>query len=1607
MTVSCPDLLQVQTLKSQVSEAKDKLTVQQEDVKVLNVKLQTATTDLATTQLALTQANNSLSTQKESAKTNISNLEARIETLEAEVKTLKQEVKEKECVVKERDLNLETLKEQLSEGVEQVVAMEAELNDMDYLKEDAKKTSDQMADLNDELVLTKQQMQDQEEAYNMEKTASDAQVAQLETRLQQSHKQSNMADSLNSNMADILREKDETIAQLEEKLIECDAKIEELTEELRLEIEENTTFQQNLDQSYDDSANAKRELDVVRKEKSELQSMGESIKAQVEKLTQSVNDKETECNNLKSTLEREEEDIVEKDKDNQRLKELVEKYRAQAECRTEDAQEAQQSTKALHVRLQELSQQNHELAKKCAAMARDLVASNNRASQLEQQLDEQKENSDQDLADKLQELASTRELMDDLQEKLRGTEMEAAETQKLLDSQLAEVTATDYQQEEKQANKSEEEFDDLQQRHDKLLQEVKRLRSELKEAHDSIDDMEISSTGLKQQLKAMEADHENQVALMGSRVQDLASKLAASDKRIRKFERKAARKGKKKEDKENVDGEIKEVDETIEISLQQELQAATMPHNVETDLANTDLNSSSSSGTSSAGDRLQYDTVISAFDASKIPHETIEEDDDLSDNDHMEESEHQSVIQRLENQLLLSEKKVQDLEEQSNIDTSELQQSQQRLREQNEAYRDKIATLETQLSTNSAEDKDSINVASHMQEVEIKLSHTQTVLEECRYKLQDVIQDLGASGIIPSQESSQNYALTITHIRSKLRDILQDSSVEENEEKELKSKLDYNGRLNLFAEKLSLEAVVVGEMAYLVKTSQNEMMSKREDYLAEIQEANSCIMQLEHRVNMLQTQSRSQAMKLRGQQKDSLVIYSGLLAEKIVLQGKLTLLLDRYNQIAEESQKVGSQSSGASTAHSFSKEALFRTKLDEKLYKTEMGQGDGARDFEAHASSLASQALAQGELAFILSKLKERMSDSMTDQERIDLFEQELELAQQRLRERQSNMSEAVEAYQMDWLEQLATSLAQDVALGSPHSSATDSDCQTVDKQVLETEMVMQIRKHAESYRQNLCGHRRDSSESDNRQHALIETAVKQEIDHTLRSLTDIYEEKLEEMTDRSDLGAGDAETSHTTSSSVFQTDILPKFSEVLAQKAVISGHIAHIMEQISMSPDQVPPGGRPSDYGEVPNALRRQDSGVIVHSGSLPNSPDYDNSANTSPTQQDTEIQAMANRLARDATSRQELATYLQQYSQTEPHGSDEVKSQIAKVAADLMNVDMGLVRQHKSVHDYAQIITREAIFHAQMSYVVNKLKMDHETEMQSLTNELGSVQRRVVPDNSIRDLEKEVQRLSGIISQNDILLKVDTDDAQKQLDKLKQEFESREGEFQNEIDTVENKYHHQVEEMQQDIREAEQEMEKVQEEKNMEIQDFVKRIGELEDELNKMREELDYEHDDKEAEVEHFSKRIEVLEDILTEAKNDLQTALKEKNDEREKYEQRIGAQEDDIENLQDSHQRELEQARADMKMAMKAMSTQDTETLEKEMRKMKEKLDEERQRHVVSRSANAPISVKALGPTCITGDVVNALGTPIHAPQGMLLMHLSVKPLGHPYMHYWVCC
>ena len=67
-----------------------------------------------------------------------------------------------------------------------------------------------------------------EDEFYGEKDKLEMSIVQLKQRLGQVMHQSERTDAINSDMTDGMKERDQTIAQLEEKLIESDSKVEQL-----------------------------------------------------------------------------------------------------------------------------------------------------------------------------------------------------------------------------------------------------------------------------------------------------------------------------------------------------------------------------------------------------------------------------------------------------------------------------------------------------------------------------------------------------------------------------------------------------------------------------------------------------------------------------------------------------------------------------------------------------------------------------------------------------------------------------------------------------------------------------------------------------------------------------------------------------------------------------------------------------------------------------------------------------------------------------------------------------------------------------------------------------------------------------------------------------------------------------------------------------------------------------------------------------------------------------------------------------------------------------------------------------------------------------------
>ncbi|EZA59782.1 Protein outspread [Ooceraea biroi] len=83
-----------------------------------------------------------------------------------------------------------------------------------------------------------------------------------------------------------------------------------------------------------------------------------------------------------------------------------------------------------------------------------------------------------------------------------------------------------------------EEYDELRNRFEKAVMEIRAMRRELREAHATQDVLELEIFAHKQDAASVSETNQAQIQLMAARIQDLTNKLAASEKQVRTLKQK-------------------------------------------------------------------------------------------------------------------------------------------------------------------------------------------------------------------------------------------------------------------------------------------------------------------------------------------------------------------------------------------------------------------------------------------------------------------------------------------------------------------------------------------------------------------------------------------------------------------------------------------------------------------------------------------------------------------------------------------------------------------------------------------------------------------------------------------------------------------------------------------------------------------------------------------------------------------------------------------------------------------------------------------------------------------------------------------------------------
>ena len=145
--------------------------------------------------------------------------------------------------------------------------------------------------------------------------------------------------------------------------------------------------------------------------------------------------------------------------------------------------------------------------------------------QLKRQMGTLQEEHALDMHKRQSELETAKDQIESLQEKVTKLEMkkkEAVEGKTKAENDAAS-RILEMQKEEEQLRSKCERFD----------KEIKRLRGELHASQDNYDELELQFIHKREDLKRLEQTHEEQIGQMGYRIQDLTSKLAATERKVR------------------------------------------------------------------------------------------------------------------------------------------------------------------------------------------------------------------------------------------------------------------------------------------------------------------------------------------------------------------------------------------------------------------------------------------------------------------------------------------------------------------------------------------------------------------------------------------------------------------------------------------------------------------------------------------------------------------------------------------------------------------------------------------------------------------------------------------------------------------------------------------------------------------------------------------------------------------------------------------------------------------------------------------------------------------------------------------------------------------
>lgn len=1392
--------------RKQYRDYQDTIRRQKIEIDTLKSKLDISLSKLTKTEQELAKAVNNLKQEKEKFLRLSDDWNARIKTLEDQLRdtAISLDAKREELTSKESENK--RLSNDIKSSMEKVRNSEREILKLKAVERDYKTTKEQLDNTECELAAAKaklrehdlklrkvedeyeKHLEDIERQFCGDREDLEQQLENVQNRLVDVHRQSAITDNVNSDMKDILQEKDEIISQLEEKVMETDDKMEQLSRRLE-------TFDRKTSQ-------AEQTASTMEEQNRELLS---KLKKAEKELAQLKVKKDADRSSSKQT------DSTKKGK-NQTANEI--------ESLKAINRNLYEQNEALEASINVLNDRVADLEKRCEGKQKELdtrlrssrvrPGSGDVLNRYDQVMEEMKlvkskllhlEHVIQDYnsqhggkvpEDRVRALAETTSMLAELQKRLEVTNQALGTTlvDDAVDNPAFQHKVTVSGSSGPQAIL--EEYLELKKKFDKAVFEIKKLKQEVKETEANFIKLETNEKLLRQQKNALEKDYESQVAIMNSRLNELSSKLCGASGQALPYP--SGNTGLSKE----LDSQLKSLEHNIEFVentiKSQDTEAASLQQQI--GLVEQQVGRSQDDTQVSSRPRLLPDTPTSPPSPTNSKQLTAK-------------------LKQMKLQLESTNSKMKDItskigdKDSSQGELKSLKQKEMKLQEQIEKYEDSLRQLNVEINSHSSPATPTTTVGGRLQEVEFQLSQTESTLENCRSKVSSIIhivesyqgkekQPVGADSLALLKERlTEVMEAACTPVSQSEQDILKNISekqtaldarvVLKQAEFSQLGPLSESQKQCLYAEKLACEAVILGELSYLVQKQDTKNFNS--SLSRDIQDANFRLFKLEQQLGVKSDSSESNL------DLDVLGSYAALIADKIIMQGKLSTLTASKSEELRHSSVMLSEGGDPQTAI-LAEEVLVRSQIQDSM--NNQCNNTALEPVESYAAHLTSRALIQGEITFALAQMKSRIGTRMTDKQRLEIINQELSQALDLLYHRQSAISKAVAVFRREKISKLAETLAIETL-----NNVSGGDLQS--RQASMCELINVVMNGVRD--QYLSDWSSAHKEAPQEQGAQLQKALKEEFQYTFTELKSKYSSVLSSMTAATSKGQSLKEEIKTG---------LAAFCAILAQFAAVVGstrYLNAVHKKRKLNLERDPP--KPDSSSESAQRMRK----------------------------------ILGEALMKEASAKEARATDLRNKMRAST-------GQIAELAGQLPELRGW---KGEALAAYADVLLREAVFQAELTYSSLKLKMHHREELQELHEFYEAKYGRVDANESVAESYAECESFlakpEGTLEEEHTKVTEAMKSVELVLKKLKSSMKSSSSkDFQAQTDSLEKLF-----------RQAMSVVKKTQEETTSSV------MKDIKDAKSKVEEIIDDHEREKESLVAEYEDRIAQLEEEIDAIKED----------------------------------------------------------------------------------------------------------------------------------------